>query len=379
MSMFDEMDVDESDFGGFTQGEPEGLQDPRDSQFCIGHENVEAQILSLINSGNMPHALIFSGVNGIGKSTFAFRLARYLLKNGAGATSLKGTDGGLFGDTNLGDLAPATSLGINAEDPIFRQVASGGNPDLLTIGRPMDERKGTQKNNLDVDTARKVTPFLRKTASDGGWRVVIVDDADTMNRNAQNALLKILEEPPKNALLILICHRLGNMIPTIRSRCRVIDFEPLSQENLNALMQKEIGNSLPLDEQEIISFLSEGSIGSAKTIIETGGIETAQSIFDVLQRAPLDKSEIHKLANSVSKDEVFKNIERVFFKITEAVVFSKARNHPLNAPLSSINFAGDLEYWLKKYEAMKAHFNQAWRGNLDKKLSTLNAFLLFKD
>jgi len=370
MSLFEEVDsVDDEGFGGFNV-EPEGLQDPRDSQLCVGHENVEAQILSFINSGNIPHALIFSGVNGIGKSTFAFRLARYLLKNGVGGSA----DGGLFGDAP----PPATSLSISAEDPIFRQVSSGGNPDLLSIGRPMDERKGTQKNNLDVDTARKVTPFLRKTASDGGWRVVIVDDADTMNRNAQNALLKILEEPPKNALLILVCHRLGNMIPTIRSRCRVIDFEPLSQDNLATLMQKEIGDSLPADEQEILSFLSEGSIGTAKTILETGGIETAQNVFDVLQRSPVDKAEIHKLSNGVSKDEVFKNIERVFLKTIEAVVFSKARNQNLSAPISRINFDGDLEYWLKKYEAMKAHFSQAWRGNLDKKLSTLNAFMLFE-
>jgi DNA polymerase-3 subunit delta' len=258
-------------------------------------------------------------------------------------------------------------------------VASGGHPDLLTIERPLDERKGTVKNNLDVDTARKVTPFLRKTASDGGWRVVIVDDADTMNRNAQNALLKILEEPPKNTLLILICHRLGHMIPTIRSRCRVVDFAPLSKDHLNDLMQKEIGGTLSLEEQEILAFLSEGSIGVAKIILDTNGIETAQNVFDILKRRPFDKSQIHQLANNVSKDDIFKNIERVFLKIIEAIVFSKAQNQPLEAPLSAMNFDGDLQDWLKKYEEMKTHFQQAHTGNLDKKLATLNAFFIFEN
>lgn len=375
MSMFDELDsegsFDEKDFGRVVASSPEGLKAPRDATLCIGHDNIESQILSLINSGNIPHALIFSGVEGIGKSTFSFRLARYLLKNGIGNMA----DAGLFGDAP----PPATSLSINSEDSVFRQVSSGGHPDFLFIHRPMDDRKGTLKNNLDVDTARKVTPFLRKTASDGGWRVVLVDDADTMNRNAQNALLKILEEPPKNTILILICHRLGNMIPTIRSRCRVIHFDPLSSDALSDLMQMEIGESLPHEEREILSFLSDGSIGLAKNIIDTGGIETAQQLINILERAPYDMTEIHTLSNSVNKDEVFKNIERFFLKMIEAVIFAKAQNQMIKAPLTEIPFDGDLEYWLKKYEAMKAHFSQARFSNLDKKLATLNAFILFKE
>lgn len=374
MSMFDALDIDEENFGGFVSkagAEPEGLSYPRETSLLIGHEDVEKKILSLLNSGNIPHAVIFSGISGIGKSTFAFRLARYLLKNGAGDS----TTDSLFGDAP----PPATSLNISSDDPVFRQVASGGHPDLLTIERPMDERKGTMKNNLDVETARKVNPFLRKTASDGGWRVVIVDDADTMNRNAQNALLKILEEPPKNAMLILVCHRLGNMIPTIRSRCRVVQFDPLSTENLALLMQKEIGDSLPQKEQEILSFLSEGSIGTAKTIMETGGIETALNILDILKRVPIDMVEVHALSNSIGKDDIFKNIELFFLKMIEAIIFSKAQNKVLPVPLLSMNFEGDLDCWLNKYEVTKEHFAQAWRGNLDKKLATLNAFFLFKN
>lgn len=378
MSMFDAMDIgdesDEADFGGFTV-EPEGLKAPRDSTLCVGHNNIETQILGLINSGNIPHALIFSGVEGIGKSTFAFRLARYLLKNGTGESA----DDGLFGDSGLTNLAPVTSLSINDEDSVFKQIASGGHPDFLFIHRPMDERKGTLKNNLDVDTARKVTPFLRKTASDGGWRVVLVDDADTMNRNAQNALLKILEEPPKNTILILICHRLGNMIPTIRSRCRVMHFDPLTNDALSDLMQREVGESLPHEEREILSFLSDGSIGLAKAIIDTGGIETAQQIISVLEHNSFDMAEIHSLSNGVNKDEVFKNIERFFLKMIEAVIFAKAQNQSVSSPLTRIEFDSDLAYWLQKYETMKAHFAQAHFSNLDKKLATLNAFILFKE
>ena len=109
----------------------------------------------------------------------------------------------LFGGGD--DLAaPATTLDIPTDDPVFAKVASGGHPDLLVVERQTDPKTGQIKSNLDVQTARKVVPFLRMTSSDGGWRIVIVDDADLMNRNAQNALLKILEEPPQNTLLILV-------------------------------------------------------------------------------------------------------------------------------------------------------------------------------
>ena len=141
------------------------------SNFFVGHEDCQRKLIDLINSGAMPHALILAGPQGIGKSTFAFRAARFLFKNGT-------TDSDQ--DSLFGGDAPTevTSLTVAPDDPIFTKVASGGHPDLLVIERPMDIRKNTQKAHVDVDTARKVAPFLRMTSADGGWRVVIIDDAE---------------------------------------------------------------------------------------------------------------------------------------------------------------------------------------------------------
>lgn len=377
---FQDLDEEQGDdsFGSYIPEEPEGLTPPRESTLCLGHEQTEQTLLDLINSGAIPHAMIFSGTVGIGKSTMAFRLARYLLKNGTADSS----QDSLFGDAPL----EATSLNVSASDLIFSKIAAGGHPDLLTIERPVDAKKGTQKNNLDVETARKVVPFLRMTSADGGWRVVIIDDADSMNRNAQNALLKILEEPPANTLLVLITHRLGAIIPTIRSRCRVLHFNPLNEETLAKLMEKEVGETLSPQEQHIINLMADGSMGIAQEIVETNGLETAATIFDIFNNWPdFNWINIHHLAESAGRqgqDAAFKNVETAFLKITETLAFAKGKGiNALPAPLDSAVFTKmlahySLEEWLKICENLKEHFRQARHANLDKKQAVLGAFNL---
>ncbi len=380
---FQDMDegLDEDSFGSFTPEEPEGLKPPRESNLCLGHISTEQTLLDLINSGNMPHAMIFAGPAGIGKSTMAFRLARYLLKN----PPTDSAQDSLFGDTSAAD---PTTLDISANDPVFSKVTSGGHPDLLTIERQMDAKKGVRKNNLDVETARKVAPFLRMTASDGGWRVVIVDDADSMNRNAQNALLKILEEPPSNALLILITHRLGAMIPTIRSRCRTLHFNPLSEEVLAKLMKQEVGGTLSDQDNKLLASLAAGSIGAAQKIIETNGLETAQNVLTLLEKFPnFNEVDIHHLADTAGRAnqlETFNNIEKTFLWLVEQIIFAQAKNkNELPEPLNTESFTKmvhhyPLETWLKIFEELKAHFSQARFSNLDKKQAVLGAFNLIR-
>jgi len=379
---FQDMDEGQGDdaFGSYTPEEPEGLMPPRESSLFLGHAETEQNLLDLINSGHVPHAMIFSGPVGIGKSTMAFRLARYLLKNGTPDTA----QDSLFGDAP----AEANSLDVSSEERIFSQVASGGHPDLLTIERPMDAKKGTKKTNLDVETARKVAPFLRMTSSEGGWRVVIVDDADSMNRNAQNALLKILEEPPSNALLILITHRLGAMIPTIRSRCRTLQFDALPENELAQLMEKEVGNTLPAEDLSLLAALAGGSIGAAKTIIDSKGLETARNVLDIFKAWPnQNKVDIHHLADTTGRagqDAAFLNIEQTFLWLCESIIFAKAKGSSdlpesiNNGAFLALADSYDLNRWLELFEELKAHFAQARFANLDKKLAVITAYNIIK-
>lgn len=354
---------------------PEGLADPRASDQWFGHEGLEENILKQINSGSLPHALILSGPKGTGKCTFAFRIARTLFKAGI----IDPCQDSLFGD------APAeiNSMDISRDDPIFSRVQSGGHPDLLYVGRTLDEKKGKMQDIVNVDSIRKVTPFLRMTSSSGGWRVVILDDADTMNRNAQNAILKILEEPPANTLLILVCHRIWAMIPTIRSRCRTLTMGRLAEGDMEALLQKAAPSLLDKERAVLIS-MAEGSIGRAIQLVEEGGLETLDDILAILNDwESWDWPYIHRLSNALSrKDESYKAFARILEWIVSSIVFAKAKGETsLVAPLNSSalqNMMGhySLEEWVEICDKLKAHFMTFQAANLDKRQAVLGAFTI---
>lgn len=356
--------------------EPEGLSAPNESDFCIGHEGVEKKLLDFINSGAMPHAIVFSGLEGIGKATMAFRFARYMLKNGM----VDANQDSLFGDAP----SSADTLTIDPDDPVFSKVASGGHPDFKFIERPFDERKGKHKGNIDVETARKVAPFLRMTASDGGWRVVIIDDADTMNRNAQNAILKILEEPPSNALLILIAHRPGALIPTIRSRCRVVAFDALADEVLDQLMQKAYGNELSPQDKEILKALAVGSIGQCHNLLENDGLQTIKEVLALLTDWPqIQWSAVHHLSDQIGRagqEASYRQCERTLCGFVHALVQAKARGWTslaLDTGLSEKMLQNkSLEELIELYDSLSGHFRQVEISNLDKRQGVLSAFKL---
>lgn len=382
--MLDSLLDEQEDFSSQTSMDAEGLNTPCSSYLCLGFEKQEQQILELYESNHMPHALIFSGPKGIGKSTFAYRVARFLLKNG-----IKGDNNqqdSLFGDALPSE--PVTSLDVSKDDPVFAKIAAGGHSDFLAIERQIDPRKGTLKAALDVDTIRKVTPFLRMTASDGGWRVVIIDDADTMNRNSQNALLKILEEPPKNTILILITHRIGAMIPTIRSRCRTINFKPLSNENMDILLNKVTGNDLSNDDKAMILSMAEGQISKAIDLYEQEGLEIFTQLLSITSKWPdIHWTDVHHLADQLGRrgqENAYDAFEQSFLWLVNTLTIAKAKNITnLNAPLNQGVFTSmmahySLEKWLGICEELNQHFKQAKFANLNKAQAVLRAFSYLK-
>ncbi len=383
MDLFGEDIIEEDDDGeDFSAAAPiirEGLQPPRLMYECLGHEAVEKEFLSLLQNGKCPHAVIFSGLQGIGKATFAFRLARFALKHGKADTA----QGGMFDD------APAVypeTMDIDPNDPVCRLVASGAHPDLLVLERGIDE-KGKDKQALDVAQLRKVAPFLRMTASEGGWRVVIVDDADTMNRNAQNALLKILEEPPENVLLILVAHRSGALIPTIRSRCRVINFKPLETQVIQTLMNKQ-GHSLSMSEYETLVRLSAGSIGKALQLMGEGGLEVLSRIIGVFEDYPeWRETDIHMLADEYARLEnarSYQSFQELMTWLAGELARAKARGEqgvvrPLDdAVFQDILKNSSLETLVKNCENLQSHFDNISRANLDKRQGVMEAFSLMR-
>src|SRR5215467_5174966 len=223
---------------------------PRANPDLLGHENAERKLLRLHQARRLPHAILLSGPRGIGKATLAFRLVRFLLAKGEA-----GQDG----------------LAIDPASGVFRRVAAGGHADLLTIERVYDARRRRLRGEIVVEDAREIAGFFRLTPAEEGWRIVVVDGAEEMNRSAANALLKVLEEPPRSALLLLVSHSPGQLLPTIRSRCRRFPLAPLAHEVVAHLLRRHRPD-LPQPETKTIAALSGGSFGRALELADAEGL-----------------------------------------------------------------------------------------------------------
>ncbi len=294
---------------------------PRTNPELHGHEAAESALRHLFEAGRLPHALLLSGPRGIGKATLAFRFARFILANGGGEGAL----GGLFGDTDANGLAIAPNSGT------FRRVASGGHADLLTVERAYDPRRRRLRGEIIVENTREIGAFLRLTPAEGGWRVVIVDGADEMNRNAANALLKILEEPPRRALLLLVAHSPGGLLPTIRSRCRRFPLAPLPPAIVRQLLLR-YRPALPESQAEALTALSGGSIGRALDLAAAGGVELYESMLALLSRDQgIDPPALHAFADRLARgesEEAYRAVEELVAQLLARVAGAAARGSP---------------------------------------------------
>ena len=358
------------------------LPDPRAQAHLIGHADIEKRLLDLFKSGRHPHAIIFAGPQGVGKATMAFRLARYLLKTSEDEYNNALSGPSMFGDESV----DAKDLNVDSKDPVFSKVAAGGHPDLLTIERLYDDKKDRRKTEVSVDEIRKIAPFMRKTAAvDGGWRIVIVDDADTMNRNSQNSILKILEEPPEKSLLILVTHRLGALLPTILSRASVLNFYPLEPQILKDFLAR-VNPRLLSEDKDLVISMAEGSLGRAVEYADEKNLAVITQAFELLSAWPrFDWVKIQHFADSLGKGatpEAQKALQDSLLWLSASLLKAKASNVSIppglerfSALWQEVSLAG----WLQICETLKEHFTRILTGNLDKRFMVMGAFTIFEN
>ena len=243
----------------------EGFSHPRETEVLFGQDAALARAARALRAGRPPSAWLITGPPGIGKATMAYRIARYLL--GFGAT----------------DAGPA-DLSVPSDNPAARQVAAQSHPGLLILKRAINPKTGKLMTVLSVDEIRRLADFFGMTSGAGGWRVAIVDTADDMNDNAANALLKMLEEPPANAMLLLLSNTSGRLLPTIRSRCQRLELRPLD----DATLQKALVQHMPeasAAERASLARLAGGSIGAALTLATGEGGALAQEADRLIDNA----------------------------------------------------------------------------------------------
>src|SRR5262245_41519500 len=166
----------------------EGWPAPEERADWFGDAAAEQALLEAYRSRRIHHAWLIGGEKGIGKATLAYRFARFVLAHP---------------DPTSRDVVAARDLSVPADHPAFRKVAARAHPNLLILDRPWDFENKRFRTQLLVDEIRKTVAFFGTTGGEDGWRVAIVDPADDMNDNAANALLKILEEPPRRGLFLM--------------------------------------------------------------------------------------------------------------------------------------------------------------------------------
>jgi len=360
---------------------------PRANPDLLGHEAAEAELRRLFDSGRMPHALLLSGPRGIGKATLAFRLARFVLAQGGGdggGPSLFGEDGGGGGDAEVGEEGGSSGLAIPPESGTFRRVASGGHADLLTIERAYDPRRRRLRGEIVVGDTREIGTFLRLTPAEGGWRVVVVDGADEMNRNAANALLKILEEPPRRALLLLIAHSPGKLLPTIRSRCRRFPLAPLTPTIVRALLHR-YRPELDAETAATVTALAEGSIGRAFDLAAADGVALYRAALTLLSRdAGIDPAALHAFADRLARseaEEAYRVVEaavsQLLAQLAKASAGSSGEPEALperGAVLRRLGGRAPAARWAALRGEIEESFARTDALNLDRKQTILGAF-----
>jgi DNA polymerase-3 subunit delta' len=349
-----EMDLPESDRAG-------DMPHPRSQTLLFGHGPAVGELVAASHSGTLHHAWLISGPRGVGKATLAWRFARALLARGPA------------------DL-PA-DLSMPSDDQAFRLIAASTHPDVIGLRRPWDTDRKKFKSELPVDEVRRLRSFFSKHPSFGSLQIAIVDCVDDMSIQAQNALLKILEEPPKAAILLLIAHTPGAVLPTVRSRCRTLQLRSLPPETMRQALQS-LAPGVDDAHLALAAALAEGAPGQAAMLAVSGMVGAYQQILSVLATLPqLNHAMLHGLADQFMKQFPDRGVAGF------ARLLSLAMQRHLRSLLGTAQALPEEqaafrcmtrvlapEQWSARYAELQALEARALALNLDKKQFVLNVF-----
>jgi DNA polymerase-3 subunit delta' len=248
----------------------------------VGQDRAVDQFASAWASRKIHHAWLLGGSKGVGKASFARAAARRVLAEGAGPSfDLSGLD--------------------SPEDhPMVRLISAGSHPDMRWLERlPKDKADGLARN-ISVDQVRGLSEFLTLTPAFSPWRVAVIDTVDELETSGANALLKILEEPPSNTIFFLVSHAPGRLLPTIRSRCRRLDFQTLEVDAMTSILDREAPELSGTERGQIIA-MSGGSAGRALAFAELSLAKLEDAALTIIRQGDPTNALRSALANELGK------------------------------------------------------------------------------
>ena len=345
----------------------EGAPHPRMTAKLYGHASAETMLAQGLHAGKLNHGWLLSGPAGIGKATLAYRFARAALSHP--------------------DERDRTgqSLAVSSETSGSRQVRALSHPGLLVIRRAYNVKDKRFGVTIPVDEVRRLRQFLAMSVDAGAWRVVIVDSADDLNIAAANALLKSLEEPPPHTVFLVLTSEPGRLLPTIRSRCRMLALDPLGSTDLKAASEHAIeteGGTLPGPaEWAALERLSGGSVRRLLNLASNGGIALNGAIMRHLSELPkVDWGAIHtlaeKLAPAAAEQQFSLFIELLMGSLTRLVRSAATGEGEATELAIAVRIIGHsrLASFAEAWETLSRETAEADALNLDRKALILDTF-----
>jgi len=266
----------------------ENAPHPRETLTLVGHAEAERALLDAYRANRLPQAIILGGPQGIGKASLAWRLTRFLLAHP---------------DPAAGDLESATTLAVAADHPVTHRVAALAHSDLFLLRREWNEKSKRFFSEIRAEDVREAVHLFHQAAGAGGYRICIVDSAEDLNRSGANALLKLIEEPPPRSLFIIIAHRPGQVLATLRSRSRLMLLKPLSTDEVMQVI-RHLGSPWTDAGPKAIAEAAaraQGSVPAALRLLDGRGLDLEREIARILADLPsLDWRAVHELADQVA-------------------------------------------------------------------------------
>lgn len=272
----------------------------------LGQNRAVDQFTAAWDKRTLHHAWLLAGPRGVGKASFARAAATRVLADAAGP--------------------PVQLPGLNTleDHPIARLVAAGSHPDLRWLERLENAKTGNLSRNISVDQVRSLGDLLGSTPFMSPWRAVVIDSADDLEASAANALLKMLEEPPPNTLFLLVAHAPGRLLPTIRSRCRRLDFQTLEDDVMASILERELPEQ-PVSERDRAIAMAAGSAGRAMALSALDLVKLEEKALRILRQGDPTNARRSELAQELGKKTAADRYA-AFLELTPTLVAREARN-----------------------------------------------------
>lgn len=344
----------------------------------IGHDQPLQTFLDCWEANQLHHAWLLQGTKGIGKAKVAHYISRFILAKKYPAPAL--LDGGLFEDT-LSSISNIDDMDISDDNLDVKLYLSQAHPNFIHIEKKIDA--GKMQSAITVEAIRNLSQQLMKTSAEG-YRVILIDAIDDLNRNAANAILKILEEPPEHTLFLLISHNPNKLLPTIISRCRRLSFQPLKQADMEKVVTAFNFAETPNMDMQMLLWLAGGAVGRALQIISDEGQKLWEDLLKIYQ--DLLRGNISSLSvfcstygrkNKLEEEALFQLLIELYLRLFQARIFVSL-SHTSHIPKNIIDLfvsakKSSLDDWNDAVNISKQILN----GDIDR-IVGLNRLLLLQ-